>query len=62
MKTIVNATVMKDSKEKIVFLPKQSDSKLKLPVEKVEISKEEIINTLKTIESLKRKWLSYIKK
>lgn len=44
-----------------IYLSKQNKDNLKRPLEKVEISKEEIINTLKTIESLKRKWLSYLK-
>lgn len=39
----------------------RGEPRLKPQVEKVEISREEIISALKTIESLKRKWLSYLK-
>lgn len=54
---------MLGSSSGIHFIPsqEQSEPKFKPEAEKVEINKEDIINTLKVIESLKRKWLSYLK-
>jgi len=52
---------MNNLKEKTSYSPKPIEHDFKRSMEKVEISKEEIINTLRIIESLKRKWLSYLK-
>jgi len=49
------------TEDKMLFIPKQVEPKVRPSAEKVEIDKEDIINILKTIESLKRKWLSYLK-
>jgi len=49
------------AEDKVIYMPKQAKPKIRPSGEKVEIDREEIINTLKTIESLKRKWLSHLK-
>ena len=54
-------TTKNSSENQFINSLKQGRSVLRPQTEKVEISREEIINTLKTIESLKRKWLSYLK-